>query len=231
MGGSEYSVYDLFARRGVTRSETFVDRAQAELKKVLTQIKLLIQIEEAGDDDLSSQIRDRWDLAVNALDGLFGGEADDVLGEIPEDDDEIDTAQAVAVLEEVIDSLSSLRAFERALEDGVFRNSTTVDEDNVEEVFDAVRSVTRMRFGWTPNTRFGAYMKQQREDDALDDLRLLDGDEGHGVFAYSPLETSSTADLPSGRRSVLSRSDIGRERRRRSRSLFRNDRITGPLQH
>ncbi len=198
VGGSEYSVYDLFARRGVTRSETFVDRAQAELKKVLTQIKLLIQIEEAGDDDLSSQIRDRWDLAVNALDGLFGAEADDVLGEIPEDDDEIDTAQAVAVLEEVIDSLSSLRAFERALEDGVFRNSTTVDEDNVEEVFDAVRSVTRMRFGWTPNTRFGAYMKQQREDDALDDLRLLDGDEGHGVFAYSPLETSSTADLPSG---------------------------------
>ena len=198
VGGSEYSVYDLFARRGVTRSETFAERAQAELEKLLTQIKLLIEIEEAGDDDLSSQIQDRWDRAAEALEGLFDGEADDVLGGIPEDDDEIDTAQAVALLEEVIDSLSSLRAFERALEDGVFRNSRNVDEDNAVEVFDALQSVTRIRFGWTQNTRFGAYMKQQRDDDALDDLRLLDGEEGLGVFAYSPLDTSTIADLPSG---------------------------------
>ena len=198
VGGSEYSVSELFSRGGVIRSETFRDMARGEIRSLLDQMKLLIRIAEVGDDDLLSAIEDKWDRSADALEVLFGGEAGAVLGSFPEDDGEMDTAEAVAVLEDVISALSSLRAFERALDDGVFRNSTSVDQDNAGDVYRALRSFTRVQFGWTANTRFGSYEKRERDEDAFDDLNVLGGEDGMGVFAYSPLETARTADLPRG---------------------------------
>ena len=196
VGGSEYSLSELFARGEVTRSETFREMVRGEIKSLLAQMKLLIEIAESGGDDLTSTIEDKWDRSAQALEALFGGEADDVLGRFPEDDGELDTAEAVAVLEDVIDALSSRSAFGRAINDGVFRDSTNVDRNNAIAVYGALRSLTQVRFGWTANTRFGAYVKRERADDVFDDLSLLGGGDGMGVFAYSPLETARTADLP-----------------------------------
>ena len=196
VGDSEFSVSELFSRGEVTQSETFREMVRGEIRSLLAQMRLLIQIAESGGDDLTSAIEDKWDRSAEALEALFGGEAIGVLGRFPEDDGELDTAEAVAVLEDVIDALSSRSAFRRAVHNGVFRNSTNVSLNNADDVYGALRSFTRVRFGWSENTRFGAYLKRERADDVFDDLNLLDGDSGMGVFAYSPLETARTADLP-----------------------------------
>ena len=198
VGGLELSVSELFSRGGVTQSETFRDMARAKIRRLLSQMKLLIQIAEAGDDDLSSAIEDKWDRSVLALEVLLGREAQVVLGRFPQHNGEMDTARAVVVLEDVIAALSSLRAFRRAVYDGVFRNSTSVDLGNADDVYGSLRTLSRVRFGWTENTRFGSFLKHEREADAFDELRLLDGEDGMGVFAYSPLETARTANLPRG---------------------------------
>ena len=198
VGGSEFSVSELFSRGAVTQSETFRDMARAEIRSRLTQMKLLIRIAEAGEDDLASAIEDKWDQAVQALEVLFGSEAQVLLGRFPQHDGEMDTDRAVVVLEDVIAALSSNRAFRRAVYDGVFRNSTRVDLGNADEVYGSLRTLTRVRFEWTENTRFGSFLNHEREEDAFDELRLLDGQDGMGVFAYSPLETARTANLPRG---------------------------------
>ena len=196
VGDAEFSVAELFSRGQVTQSETFRDMVRGKIRSLLAQMRLLIQIAESGGDDLTSAIEDKWDRSAEALEALFGSEAVVVLGGFPQDDGEMDTAEAVAVLEDVIDALSSQTAFRRAVHNGVFRNSTNVDLSNANDVYGALHSFTTVRFGWSENTRFGAYLKRERADDVFDDLNLLDGDSGMGVFAYSPLETARTADLP-----------------------------------
>ena len=196
VGGSEFSVSQLYSRGGVTQSSTFRDMTRGEIEKLLDQMKLLVRIAEVGDDDLEAAIEDKWDRSAQALEALFGREAGAVLGGFPQDDGEMDYAAAVLVLEDVIAALSSLRAFERAVDDGVFRNSTRVGRGNAEDVYRALSSFTRVQFGWTANTRFGSYVRRERDEDVFDDLIVLGGDDGMGVFAYSPLATARTADLP-----------------------------------
>ena len=196
VGGSEFSVADLFSRGGVTQSETFRDMTRGQISRLLTQMKLLIRIAEAGDDDLDTAIEDKWERSAQALEALFGREAGAVLGSFPQDDGEMDYAGAVLVLEDVIAALSSTRAFQRAVDDGVFKNSTRVGRNNAVDVYRALSSFTRVQFGWTENTRYGTYVKRERDEDVFDDLLVLGGDEGMGVFAYSPLATARTADLP-----------------------------------
>ena len=198
VGDSEFPVSELFSRGAVTQSETFRDTVRRGISRLLTQMKLLIRIAEAGDDDLESAIEDKWDRSAQALEALFGREAATVLGRFPQEDGEMDNAGAVIVLEDVIAALSSLSAFRSAVDDGVFRNSTRVGRNNADEVYRALSSLTRVRFGWTANTRFGTYLKHERDEDVFDGLNLLAGEDGLGVFAYSPLETARTANLPRG---------------------------------
>ena len=198
VGGLELSVSDLFSGGGVTQSKTFRDIARSEIRSRLSQMKLLIRIAESGDDDLASTIEDKWNRSAQALEPLFGNEARAVLGSFPRYKGKMDTTRAVIVLEDVIAALSSLRAFRRAVDDGVFQKSTKVGLSNADAVYGSLKSLTRVRFVSTENTRFGSYLKHEREDDVFDTLRLLSGEAGRGVFAYSPLVTARTANLPRG---------------------------------
>lgn len=196
VGGAEFSVSELFSRGKLTQSETFRDMTRGEISRLLTQMKLLVRIAEAGDDSLDTAIEDKWESSADALEALFGTEAGAVLGSFPQDDGEMDYERAVLVLEDVIDALSSVTAFQRAVHNGVFRNSTRVDRNNAVDVYRALSSRSRVQFGWTEHTRYGSYVNRERDEDVFDDLIVLGGEDGMGVFAYSPLATARTADLP-----------------------------------
>ena len=198
VGGEEYSVYELFSQGGVTRAPTFVAEAAETIEHILDQVDLL---EGAYGDDRSG-FRDamevRWDRAKDALEGLFGREdARDIFGSLPLGRNRgVDTEEVVETLEEVLAALTDFDDFYDAVYDGVFADA--IDVDDADDVFDAVRTVTKMEFGSSLNTRFGAYLRYERDGDGQwdDDLVLMEDEDGFGAFAYSPLEASRRADLP-----------------------------------
>ena len=198
VGGAEYSVHELFSEGGVTRAPTFVEEAAETIEFILGQVDLL---EAAYDDDRSGfrkAMETRWERAEESLEALFGREESrDILGSLPLGRNRaVDTREVVETLEDVLSALTDFDAFYDAVDDGVFEGA--IDLDSADDVFDAVRSVGRLVFGSTPNTRFGAYLHYKRDGEGRwdDDLVLMDDEEGFGAFAYSPLEASRRIDLP-----------------------------------
>ncbi len=195
VGGVRYPLSVLFSEGKVTQSDSFAKSAQGAIAAVLHRINLLVFIEEAGGSDQSSAIRSAWEDATASLRSIFGRDAEDALGDIPlTGRGAVDSDEAQDTLTEVLEALSSRSEFEDALDDGVFSAADTVGD--ADEVFETLQQVTRLQFGWTQNTRFGAYLRQEREDDVNDSLRLLTGSSGFGAFAYSPVETSTGAEMP-----------------------------------
>ena len=198
VGGAEYSVHELFSEGGVTRSPTFTEEAADTIESILYQIGFL---EQAYGDDRTryrEAIELRWELAEDALEGLFGrSKARDIFGPVPLTRSRaVDTDEVIEILESAVDALSSYDEFYDALDDGVFEDA--LDTRFADDAFDAVQSVTKLKFGSTSNTRFGAYLRYERDGDGRwdDDLVLMNGDDGLGTFAYSPLDASRRGDLP-----------------------------------
>ena len=199
VGDVEYDLQDLSFSGAVSSAPTFVGSAANSIGRVLSQVSLLESAFEGDADGLKDALEDRWTLAAEALEPLFGAsEARDVLGDLPElSSGAVDVDEAVELLEDIVAALSSYEDFHFAVFDGVFEDA--LDTETTLEVYEAPSSVTEMRFGTTSNTRFGSYLRLGRDsgDDWKDDLELLAGEEGIGAFAYSPLAASERADLPS----------------------------------
>ena len=198
VGDAEYSVRELFSEGGVTRLPTFVEEAAETIQTILLQIELLEQAYEGDRTRFRNAVEVRWEIAEEALEDLFGRtNARDIFGAVPLTRNRaVDTEEVVDILESAVDALSSYVEFYDALDGGVFDGA--LDLDDSDDAFDAVRSVTKLKFGSTSNTRFGAYLRYEREGDGgwEEDLVLMDGDDGLGTFAYSPLDASERADLP-----------------------------------
>ena len=175
---------------------TFVDNARDRIFDLLERIERLLQVADS-EVSLNSEIEKRWDDIVDELDTLFPRLGSRVLGaNAPKERNgrDIDGEELVEDVSDVLDALSSLSAFEDAVDRGIFR-SARIDEDDVEDLFTAAQSIDRLGFGWTENTRFGAYSKRNRTR-ATSSLSFPSGDEGIGAFAYSPLGRARTSDLP-----------------------------------
>ena len=198
VGGAEYSVHELFSQGGATLASTFVERAAQTIESILNQIDLLATVYDDDPAGLRDAIQLRWDLAEEALEGLFGRDsAEDIFGSVPLTRNlAVDMEEVLETLEQVQTALSNYQDFYDAVDDGVFQDA--IDTDLAEDVFDALRTLTKLEFGSTANTRFGAYLRYERDGDGNwdDDFVLLDGDEGFGAFAYSPLEASRRFELP-----------------------------------
>ena len=198
VGGAEYSVHELFSQGGVTRGSTFAQQAAETIESILNQIDLLATVYDEDPSGLRDAIQLRWDLAEEALEGLFGrNNAEDIFGTVPLTRNlAVDLEEVVETLERVQVALSNYQDFYDAVDDGVFEDA--IDTDLADDAFDALRTFTKLEFGSTPNTRFGAYLRYERDGDGdwEDDLVLMDGDEGFGAFAYSPLEASRRFELP-----------------------------------
>ncbi len=193
----EYSVNALFTHGQHDREITFAEEARALITGELSDLEALIVLAETS-SGLDSTIEQRWDRITGHLDRLFPNEGDDILGiNAPRQrNGRIDYEEVVEDIQDVLAALENSRSFQLALEDGIFSDARSVDPDESDDTFFAVRSVTRLGFGWTSATRYGAYTKLQRSR-ISDELTFASGTEGIGAFAYSPWETTRTRELPS----------------------------------
>ena len=194
--GQEYSVNSLFTHGRALREVTFVEEAHSLITKDLEQLEVLIGLAETN-SSLNREIEQRWDRIAGHLNTIFPNEGSTLLGrDTPKRrGGGIDYEEVVEDIEDVLAALSTRLNFETSLEDGIFSRSRRVDPDDSDDTFFAVRSATRLGFGWTATTRYGAFSKRQRS--AIS--RTLDfpsGTEGIGAFAYSPLEPTRTRELP-----------------------------------
>ena len=197
VGERMYSIAELFSSGSIGHDKTFVESARDRITELVADLDVLLGLHESG-VDLEDDIEDRWDQIVDVLNTLFPGQGRSLLGaDTPKDrgGTEIDVEDVIDDIQDVLAALGSLSAFEDALDRGIFSDAR-IDEDDIDEVFSASSSIERLGFGWTGNTRFGAYSRRERSGLSRS-LSFLPGDEGLGVFAYSPLGRARTVDLPS----------------------------------
>ena len=192
----EYSVHGLFTHGQSSREVTFAEEVRALITQELEDLEVLIGLAETA-PSLISTVEQRWDRIARHLDILFPGEGSTLLGQDTpkERDGSIDYEEVIEDIEDVLAALSTSSTFRDSLDNGIFSRSRRVDEDDSDDTFFAVRSATRLGFGWTAATRYGAYSKQERSE-ASRPLSFPSGTEGIGAFAYSPLEPTRTRDLP-----------------------------------
>ena len=190
-GKAEYSLYELLGRSGIVSDErTFVEAAKEEIEGILQTVRNHLRLYELeGGVDPDEHIRGDgtttglWTQVVAALKDVLGSDftrAGPWGRDNEVDDDEI--ADVIEELEEIIDALSSLSAFDDEF-DGWFAEGT-----EAEDYFETPAS--RIKFGSTRNTRFGVYANKEADSTAAT------GNWGSGAFAYSPLEQPDADDLP-----------------------------------
>ncbi len=196
LNGLEYSVHGLFTHGRADREVTFAEEAHALIARELEDIEVLIELAETA-PSLAATIERRWDRITGYLDTIFPGEGTTLLGtNTPKErNGTIDYEELVEDIEDVLAALSTSSAFRDSLDNGIFSRSRRVDADESDDTFFAVRSATRLGFGWTAATRYGAFSKRERSE-VSGQLDFASGSEGIGAFAYSPLESTRTRDLP-----------------------------------
>ena len=198
VAGVEYSVQDLFANGSVDNSLTFVELAAGKIIATRSRIEALTQLAGIDLDSLRTSLESDWEDARVALEPLFGRDgARDIIGNIPtRRTGSLDTDAMIETLAEIVDALSSYENFFHAVQGGVFQSA--INSDRIEEAYDATQNVSKLEFGTTSNTRFGAYLNYERGGiGSIDnDLVLRHGEAGLGAFAYSPLEATRRVELP-----------------------------------
>ena len=196
VNGAEYSLTDLFANGEVNREVTFAEDAHDRIAAELSDIETLLDISQTT-SGFDSVIELRWDRVARHLESIFPGEGAKLLGaNAPKErDGDIDADEVVEEIRDVLAALSSVSAFEAAVDDGIFSGTTKVGVNDSDDVYSTVKSVSRLSFDWTDSTRYGAYSKRERST-ISSALRLGTGSAGIGAFAYSPLTTTRTRDLP-----------------------------------
>ena len=200
----EYELQDLLGRGVVEDTRTYVDSVRTAIQNIRHTIVIRDQAFSTGALDPHEVILGAggsWDLLKTALEGIFGSSTEQraaitsFLGDPPTgrrdtnlDYDEV--ADVLAIIDEVLDSLSTLAKFEAdVFGDLVAADGTALTGLTAEEVYEA--SFSRLQFGSSRNTRFAAYAIQQTGGSAS-----VAATWDVGAFAYSPLEVSTRAMIP-----------------------------------
>ena len=205
--GVDYSIGTLFtAGRATVDGPNIVAAVRAEVAKLAAQIRGLAQVKR---DDPSANygdtFRQRWKDIDEQLNSIFGDASPDAEDHLTAAHyDHLDplpgaggtaltSSQANAMLADLaeIESALSTRTdfVTGAAAGGLFNKSLTAQQAG--SAFVALMSVSSSRLDRTTNTRFGIFSKQMRAL-ATDPLAPATA----GVFAYSPLQAASVADLP-----------------------------------
>lgn len=188
-----FDVSRLFASRLVTISETYVSQAQSDLQGLIAEVERFRDNNVYGsgaftpDEHIRTGIGGTaaqaiWNRANVAMNKVFG-DGKDPLGTLSRvDEDEVqdvldDLNGAIAALS----SVSSLQS--------EYSSSFEADTD-ASDYFEA--ALSKLRFGSTSNTRFGAFARRTGGTSAVD----TSANWSQGVFAYSPLGQPSGSDIP-----------------------------------
>ncbi len=195
----KFSVYQLMQQGLVSQQRTAAEVAKAEIDEILAKINLKKPLYEAGaaypDDDIEGS-GNLWEQAEDAVGKIFGWTREDnpddvggILGREPWsgrlDTDEVD--DVIETFQEMVAILSDVNLFEREFEDEIDDAGGT-DNYDADDFFGSVSS--RIRFGSTSATRFGAYAVTDAGEAAAS------SEWDTGVFAYTPADQPRTADIP-----------------------------------
>ena len=221
----EFPIYELMQQELATQERTYVDVAKAKLQEIVDIIRLNKDLYARDardpDDHIADDTSDTaasgiglWRQAEMAVGMIFGltdtdaDEMDGILGGDPWrgltlDFEEVD--DVIEALEDTIATLSDVGKFGREYEDRIAAINGGTDGDidttgdNLDPKLDAADFfnglMTRIRFGSTVGTRFGAYVVKDPDsaDGASDAAR---GGWTRGVFAYTPSDEPSATDIP-----------------------------------
>ncbi len=201
----KYSFADIFPEGLIERDKTFVEDVRDEIETLLGQVELLVDLYD-GDTSIADELEKRWDSVRDQLNILFPGQGRRLLDtDMPKRTGRstIDTDEVVQTIKDTLAALDSASDFEDAVDDDVFRDDVTLDQDDIDDVFSTSKSIEIMGFGSTKNTRFGAYSRRERSR-VTSSLAFASGEGGLGAFAYSPLERARTAHLPRGGQALYS---------------------------
>ena len=200
----DFPVYGMVGQGLVSQERSYAETAKAKLEEIISVIQLNKPLYAADDVDPDDHIGTDgdgklWDDAETAVARIFGlALADNPLGRNPAgsrvDVDEVD--DIIAALQDAVNSLSDLAAFEQEFEDAIATKNSMPDPDtdyDAEDFFTGVMS--KIRFGSTNGTRFGVYAVRQKAGHAAESGTAITWDTG--VIAYTPLDAPSSGDIPS----------------------------------
>ena len=226
----EFPVYDLMQQGLNTRERTYVEVAKAKLQEIVDIITLNKDLYARDARDPDDHIADDasttaasgtglWRLAEMAVGKIFGltagNDMDGILGANPWsgltlDVDEVD--DVIEALEDTIAVLSDSGRFRREYEEqiadvnkGIDPGETATSDDLDHDAADFFNGLmSRIRFGSTSATRFGAYVVKEASEFVSTDRAATFGDASDaargawtkGVFAYTPSDEPRATDIP-----------------------------------
>ena len=198
----KFPVYDLMRQGLISQKRTAAEVAKAELEEIIARIVLRKPLYAASAAYPDNDIQDEgmlWDQAEDAVARIFGwvrANTDDaeniegILGRTPWngrlDTDEVD--DVIATLQDVVATLSDVDLFARDFEDEIDDANGSSANYDADDFFGSVSS--RIRFGSTGGTRFGAYAVTDAGEPAASNKWDT------GVFAYTPERASREDDIP-----------------------------------
>ena len=198
VAGSAFPIEELLGSGTAdAEGDNFVAKARADIEKIRDQAALLVNafdFEGADSEDkdiLERQLERKWTAAESALNKVFGAGAVSLRAETDADD-------VVDEFDELVDALSTLDAFEDAVDEdgsGVLKGVLEETGLTAAEVFDAVKSEARVMFGVTGDTRYGAVAKKDRalatsklKHGLADDEKDIASVGAVGAFAYATID-------------------------------------------
>lgn len=217
----EFPVYDLMQQNLVHRERTYVEAAKAKLQEIVDIIVLNKELyardardpdDHIADDGTATGTIGLWRQAELAVGKIFGltdfTEPDGIFGSDPWsgqtlDLDEVD--DVIVALQDAIAALSDVARFGREFEDQIVNindpDGTPGNADDLSPKLDAADFynglMSRIRFGSTASTRFGAYVVKQKDDSTAGTVSdAARGGWVKGVFAYTPNDPPVGTEVP-----------------------------------
>ncbi len=185
VGGNTFTMADLLGAGSASASgDNFVVSARAEIEKIRGDVAALLGLDTAP-PGLTGILTSRWGAVQTEVNKLFGAGKVNLGTTAPGNDD------ILGEIDDILAALSSGTQFAAATDgdgSGVFKGAA-LSESAALEAFDANESESRIVFGSTGETRYGAISQKEREY-ATSDLTYKDADDATaaglvGAFSYA----------------------------------------------
>ncbi len=185
VGGNTFTMADLLGAGSASASgDNFVASARGAIEKIRGDVAALLGLDTAP-TGIDGILDSRWGAIQTEVNKVFGAGKVNLGANAPDDDD------MLGEIDDILAALSSGTQFAAATDgdgSGVFKGAA-LSESAALEAFDANESESRIVFGATGETRYGAISQKEREY-ATSDLTYKDADDATaaglvGAFSYA----------------------------------------------
>ena len=185
VGGNTFTMADLLGAGSASASgDNFVASARSAIEKIRGDVAALLGLDTAP-TGIDGILDSRWGAIQTEVNKVFGAGKVNLGANAPDDDD------MLGEIDDILAALSSGTQFAAATDgdgSGVFKGAA-LSESAALEAFDANVSESRIVFGSTGETRYGAISQKEREY-ATSDLTYKDADDATaaglvGAFSYA----------------------------------------------